>query len=370
MARTLKSDRFLFLAALLLVATSLVMVYSASAAPALEHFQQPSLFLMKQALWTALGLVALSIAMRVDYRRYRHETVVWSAFGLVLLLLVAVLFRGSVNGARRWFGVGGLGVQPSEPAKLVCVLVTALVLDRRMHRIDEAAYAVLPIAIMVGMLAGLVLLQPDFGTAMSLLLIAGVMIFAAGVNYRHIAGAVLVAIPTLSVLVLGSPYRRQRVRIFFDPWCDPFGAGYHIIQALIAVGSGGVWGKGLMNGVQKLFYVPEPYTDFIFAVVAEELGLVGTTAIVLSFAVMAWRGLRIAMRAEDAFGSFVALGLTTMIAVQGLINMSVVLKLLPTTGIALPLVSYGGSSLLVNLYGVGVLLNISQHESAVKNSPA
>jgi cell division protein FtsW len=291
---------------------------------------------------------------------------VWSVLGLVTLLLVAVLFRGSVNGASRWFGVGGLGIQPSEPAKLVCVLVTARLLERRMHRIDDVVYAVLPIGIMVGVLAGLVLLQPDFGTAMSLLVIAGVMAFAAGVTYRHIAAAVLVAMPTVSMLILVSAYRRQRVLIFLDPWRDPLGAGYHIIQALFAVGSGGVWGKGLMNGVQKLFYLPEPYSDFIFAVVAEEFGLVGTTAILVCFAVIAWRGLRIALRAEDAFGSLVALGLTTMIAVQGFVNMSVVLKLLPTTGIPLPLVSYGGSSLLVNLLGVGILLNISQHESAVR----
>jgi cell division protein FtsW len=212
-------------------------------------------------------------------------------------------------------------------------------------------------------LAGLVLLQPDFGTAMSLLMIAGVMVFAAGINYRHVFRFVLVAVPTVCVLVMSSAYRQQRFLVFLDPWRDPLGAGYQIIQALIAVGSGGVWGAGLMNGVQKLFYLPEPQTDFIFAVVAEELGLLGTTAILVCFVAIAWRGLRIASRAEDAFGSFMALGLTTMIAVQGFINMSVVLKLFPTKGIPLPLVSYGGSSELVNLLGIGMLLNISRHES-------
>jgi cell division protein FtsW len=363
MALKLKSDRTLFIATLLLVGTSVVMVYSASAAVALERFQQPSLFLAKQALWTALGLVLLWFAMRVDYRAYRNEGFIWSVFGLVTLMLVAVLFSAPVNGTRRWFGVGGLGIQPSELAKLACALFSALILERRMHRINEVSYSLVPIGIIVGAMVGLILLQPDFGTAMSLLLIVGVMVFAAGIKYRYIVEAALVALPTISVLVMSSPYRWQRVLTFLDPWRDPLGAGYQIIQSLIAVGSGGVWGRGLTNGVQKLFYLPEPHTDFIFAVIGEELGLIGATATLVCFAVIAWRGLRIAKRAEDPFGSFVAVGLTTMIAVQGFVNMSVVLKLLPTKGIPLPLVSYGGSSLLVNLLGMGMLLNISQHQS-------
>jgi cell division protein FtsW len=363
MALKLKSDRTLFIATLLLVGTSVVMVYSASAAVALERFQQPSLFLAKQALWTALGLVLLWFAMRVDYRAYRNEGFIWSVFGLVTLMLVAVLFSAPVNGTRRWFGVGGLGIQPSELAKLACALFTALILERRMHRINEVSYSLVPIGIIVGAMVGLILLQPDFGTAMSLLLIVGVMVFAAGIKYRYIVQAALVALPTISVLVMSSPYRWQRVLTFLDPWRDPLGAGYQIIQSLIAVGSGGVWGRGLTNGVQKLFYLPEPHTDFIFAVIGEELGLIGATATLVCFAVIAWRGLRIAKRAEDPFGSFVAVGLTTMIGVQGFVNMSVVLKLLPTKGIPLPLVSYGGSSLLVNLLGMGMLLNISQHQS-------
>jgi cell division protein FtsW len=363
MALKLKSDRTLFIATLLLVGTSVVMVYSASAAVALERFQQPSLFLAKQALWTALGLVLLWFAMRVDYRAYRNEGFIWSVFGLVTLMLVAVLFSAPVNGTRRWFGVGGLGIQPSELAKLACALFTALILERRMHCINEVSYSLVPIGIIVGAMVGLILLQPDFGTAMSLLLIVGVMVFAAGIKYRYIVEAAVVALPTISVLVMSSPYRWQRVLTFLDPWRDPLGAGYQIIQSLIAVGSGGVWGRGLTNGVQKLFYLPEPHTDFIFAVIGEELGLIGATATLVCFAVIAWRGLRIAKRAEDPFGSFVAVGLTTMIAVQGFVNMSVVLKLLPTKGIPLPLVSYGGSSLLVNLLGMGMLLNISQHQS-------
>ena len=363
MARTLKSDRVLFTATLLLVCASVVMVYSASALVALERFQQPYLFLTKQALWSVLGLAVLSVAMRVDYRMYRNDAFVWAVLALVAVMLVAVLFSAPVNGTRRWFGIGGLGIQPSELAKVAAVLFTALLLERRMHRIDEIRYSLLPIGIIVGGLAALILLQPDFGTAMTLLVIVLVMIYAAGLHYRYFIGTILAALPVFYVVMVSAPYRRRRLLAFMDPWADPLGDGFQIIQSLIAVGTGGVFGRGLMAGVQKLFYLPEPHTDFIFAVIAEELGLVGTTGILVCFAVIAWRGLRIAMRASDPFGSFVALGITTMIAVQAFVNMSVVLSLLPTKGIPLPLVSAGGSSLLINLLGMGVLLNISQHES-------
>jgi cell division protein FtsW len=362
MARTLKSDKVLFTATLLLVCASVVMVYSASAVVANARFQQPYFFLVRQALWAVLGLAVLTIAMRIDYRTYRNDAIVWAVLGVVGVLLVAVLFSAPVNGTRRWFGVGGLGIQPSEIAKIACVLFTALMLERRMHRIDDIKYSLLPIAIIVSALVGLILLQPDFGTSMSLVLIVGVMIFAAGLSYRYFIGTILVSAPLIYALLMSAPYRRRRLLAFWDPWADPLGDGFQIIQSLIAVGTGGVFGKGLMNGVQKLFYLPEPHTDFIFAVISEELGLIGATGVLICFCVITWRGLRIAMRAEDSFGSFVALGLTTMIAAQAFVNMSVVLSLLPTKGIPLPLVSNGGSSLLINLLGMGMLLNISKHE--------
>lgn len=363
MARKLKSDRILFTATLLLVFASIVMVYSASALVALERFQQPYLFLIKQALWTVLGLAVLGIVMRVDYRTYRNEAFIWASLAVVALLLVGVLFSGPVNGTRRWFGVGGLGIQPSELAKLACVLFTAMMLERRMHRVDDVAYSILPIGLVVGLLVGLILLQPDFGTAMSLLLIITIMVFAAGLHYRYFVGTLLAALPMIYIVLVSAPYRRRRLMAFWDPEADPLGDGFQIIQSLIAVGTGGVFGKGIMAGVQKLFYLPEPHTDFIYAVIAEELGLIGATAVLVCFGVIAWRGLRIAMRAEDRFGAFVAIGVTTMIVAQAFVNMSVVLGLLPTKGIPLPLVSNGGSSLLINLLGMGMLLNISQHES-------
>jgi len=364
LARKLKIDRVLFTATLLLVCVSVVMVYSASAVIALERFQQPYLFLTKQALWSVLGLAVLGVAMRVDYRTYRNEAFIWCLLALVLLMLVAVLFSAPVNGTRRWFGVGGFGIQPSELAKVACVFFTALMLERRMHRIDDLSYSLLPIGLIIGLVVALILLQPDFGTSMSLALVVAVMVFAAGLHYRYFVGLALVALPAIYLVLVAAPYRRRRLLAFWDPWADPLGDGFQIIQSLVAVGTGGVFGRGLMGGVQKLFYLPEPHTDFIYAVIGEELGLVGATAILLCFCVIAWRGLRISARAEDVFGSFVALGLTTMIAAQALVNISVVLGLIPTKGIPLPLVSFGGSSLLINLLGTGVLLNISQHESA------
>jgi cell division protein FtsW len=364
MARKLKSDTVLFITTILLVGVSIVMVYSASAVVGLERYGRPSMFLIKQAMWAVLGIAMLGVVMRVDYRTYREPVFIWTALAVVSVALVAVLFSPPVNNARRWFGFAGIGVQPSELAKLAAIFFIAALLERRMHRINEVSYALAPIGVLVAFLFGLIMLEPDFGTAMSLMLIAVVMVFAAGIDYRYVAGAALAALPAIYILVMGTGYRRRRMLAFLNPWEDPLGDGFQIIQSLIAVGTGGVWGKGLMNGGQKLFYLPEPHTDFIYSVISEELGLFGATAVLLCFCIVAWRGLRVALRAPDAFGAFLALGLTTMIALQALINISVVLGLMPTKGIPLPFVSAGGSSLLINLVGMGILLNVSQHASS------
>jgi cell division protein FtsW len=364
MARKLKSDKVLFITTLLLVCSSIVMVYSASAVVAEEKFEQANFFLMRQTMWAVLGLAVLAITMRIDYRTYRNELFVWALLAMVGLMLVAVFFSPPINNTRRWLGFGGLGIQPSELAKIAAVLFTALMLERRMHRINELSYSLMPIAIVVGVLCALIFFQPDYGTMLSLLLIVAMMVFAAGLHYRFIVGAALAAAPVLYILLMSADYRRRRLFAFLDPWADPLGDGFQIIQSLIAVGTGGVTGQGLMAGVQKLFYLPYPYTDFIFAVIGEELGLIGTTGVLVCFVLIAWRGLRIAMRAEDSFGSFVALGITTMLCIQAFVNMSMVLAMLPTKGIPLPFVSNGGSSLLISLLGMGILLNISQHEAS------
>jgi cell division protein FtsW len=362
-ARTLKSDRVLFLATVGLVCLSIVMVWSASAVVAMERYQQPYLFLTKQLLWALLGLAAMWGAMAVDYRRYREPVFIWSCLGVVTLCLVAVLFSPPVNNARRWFSVGGLGIQPSELAKLSAIFFIAALLERRMHRINEIGYSLLPIGLVVGLLVALILLEPDFGTSMSLALIAGVMVFSAGLSYLYVAAAGAMLVPLAAFIMLGADYRRRRLFAFMHPWDDPLGDGFQLIQSLIAVGTGGVTGKGLMQGVQKLFYLPEPHSDFIYAVISEELGLIGATVVLMCFCVITWRGLRVASRAPDTFGAFLALGLTTMVAVQALVNISVVLGLMPTKGIPLPFVSAGGSSLIINLLGMGVLLNVSRHAS-------
>ena len=363
MARKLKSDRVLFTTTVLLIALSVVMVYSASAVLALERFEQPYFYLYRQMLWASMGLAVLFITMRIDYRTYRNDAFVWALLGVVGLLLIAVFFAPARNNAHRWLNVGGFGIQPSELAKIAAVLFTALVLERRMSRINELSYSLTPIAIVSGALFVLIVLQPDYGTSITLLFIVAMMVFAAGLHYRYILGASVLALPVLAWVLLSADYRIKRLTAFLNPEADPLGSGYQIIQSQIAVGTGGVLGKGLMGGVQKLFYLPEPHTDFIFAVIGEELGLIGTTGVVICFCLIAWRGLRIAMRAEDGFGSFVAIGLTTAIAFQALVNISVVLGLMPTKGIPLPLVSNGGSSLLISLLAVGILLNISQHEA-------
>lgn len=364
MARKLKSDKVLFISTLLLVCASIVMVYSASAVLALDKYRQPYLFLVKQSMWAALGLAVLGIVMRFDYRNYKQPTFIWTALIVVGVGLVAVLFSSPINNARRWFGLGGMGVQPSELAKLAAIFFMAAILERRMNRINEVTYSLTPIAIVVGLLFVLILLEPDFGTAMSLLTIAVVMVFAAGISYQYLVGSVLCALPVVYLVLMSAAYRRRRLLAFLDPWNDPLGDGFQIIQSLIAVGTGGIFGRGLMAGVQKLFYLPAPHTDFIYSVIAEELGLIGATAVLLCFCLIVWRGLRVSLLAPDPFGAFLALGLTTMIAVQALVNISVVLGMMPTKGIPLPFISAGGSSLVINLLGMGILLNVSQHASS------
>jgi cell division protein FtsW len=364
MARKLKSDKLLFTATLLLVCTSVVMVYSASAVIATERFQAPYLFLFKQGAWVLIGLSLMPIVMRIDYRCYRQPLVIWTGIGLVTAALVAVLFSAPVNGASRWLGLGPLGVQPSELAKIAIIVFTAALLERRMDRIDEVGYSLLPIGVVTGGIVGLILIEPDLGTAVSILVIAAAMVFASGVSYRYVIGLALVAAPALYLVVMSTEYRRQRVLAFLNPWNDPLGSGYQMIQSMIAVGTGGIFGRGLMGGVQKLFYLPEPHNDFIYAVIAEELGLIGATVVLACFCVITWRGLRTATRAPDRFGAFLAIGLTVMLVFQAFFNISVVLGLAPTKGIPLPFVSAGGSSLLISLLGMAILLNVSQHASS------
>jgi cell division protein FtsW len=363
MARKLKSDKLLFTATLLLVCTSVVMVYSASAVLSQERNQDAYLYLFKQATFALIGLCLVPVIMRIDYRTYRQPVVIWTALIVVGLALVAVLFGRPIKGATRWLSIAGLGIQPSELAKIVVIVFVAALLERRMDRINDPA-SLLPIGLVLGSIVGLILVQPDLGTSVALVAIVGVMIFAAGISYHYVVGLALAAVPAFYFVVWRVDYRRGRVLAFLDPMAHRLGDGYQAAQSMIAVGTGGITGRGLMDGVQKLFYLPEPHNDFIYAVIGEELGLIGATVVLACFCVITWRGLRTSLRAPDRFGAFLALGLTVMVAFQALFNISVVLSLLPTKGIPLPLVSYGGSSLLINLIGMGILLNVSQQASS------
>ena len=370
MARTLKSDKMLFLMTLLLVGFSVVMVFSASAVVAAERYQSAALFVSKQLVWAIIGIGLMLVVMRVEYHHLKRPALIWTLLALTVTLLFAVFLFDKVNGTRRWIQLGFASIQPSEIAKLALVVFIAAVLDRRMHRVNDASHTLLPIGAVAGGLVFLVFSQPDFGTAVMLAMIALAMLFAAGLSYRYLGGVLMLLLPAAMVAVYLAPYRMKRMLTFLDPMADELNGGYQITHSLIALGTGGLFGKGLMASVEKLFYIPEAHTDFIFAVIGEELGLLGTTLTLACFVIIGWRGLRASLRAPDRFGALLGVGITTMIVVQALINMSVVTSLAPTKGIPLPLISNGGSSLLINLVAMGILLNISQQTLPVTGARA
>jgi cell division protein FtsW len=363
MARTLRSDKLLFWATLLLVGASIVMVYSATAVPSAEDGQAPYSFLFKQLAFGAVGTIVLLAVMRIDYHEYRRPALIWTLLAVTVVGLFAVFLFSPRNGTQRWILIGSTSIQPSELAKLAAIVFAAAILERRMHRVNEPGYALVPIGVVTIGLAALILRQPDFGTAAVLVGVVGLLVFVAGLSYRYLFGLAVVLLPAAIMLLVSADYRTRRLLCFLNPEQDRLGCGYQVLQSEIAVGSGGVLGRGLMEGVQKLFYLPEAHTDFIYAVIGEEFGLIGTTLILLCFVVIGWRGARTALRAPDRFGTLLAIGLTMMVALQAFVNISVVLGLLPTKGIPLPFVSNGGSSLMVNLVAVGVLLNVSQQGS-------
>lgn len=361
MAKRVGIDKWLFASTLLLVVTGVVMVFSASAVMAGERFGSPYHFLLRQLGWAVAGLIAMALIMNMDYRRLKRPAIIFTLLGVTTLLLVAVFFLDRAHHTHRWVRIGSFfSFQPSELAKPALILFLAFFLESRTKFIDDWRHTLLPAVVPVVLFAGLIVKQPDLGTAVVCMVIAAAILYVAGMRLRYFAYALIPILPVLYFLLFHVGWRRDRMLAFLDPYSDPQGRGFHVIQSLIAVGTGGVTGMGLMEGKQKLFYLPEPHTDFIYAVVSEELGLIGALLIVALFSVFAYRGFRAAFRTRDLFGRYLAIGITTMIAVQAFFNISVVLALLPTKGITLPFVSYGGSSLFVMLASVGVLLNISQ----------
>jgi cell division protein FtsW len=361
LAKKLSSDATLFAVTLALLGLGLVMVWSASSALAHEAHGNAYHFLVRQVLWACLGLMAMAAAMRIDYRKLRQPGVVYATVIGTTVLLIVVLFTGPVNETHRWIRAGGLSFQPAELAKLSLILFLAYHLERRGDRVNEFLPSLFPALLLLGWFAFLVYIQPDLGTAATLVLVGGVMFFLAGVRIRYFAALLLPGLLLLYQLIMMAAYRRDRIEAFLNPWSDARGSGYQIIQSLIAVGTGGLTGVGLMEGRQKLFYLPYPYSDFIFAVIGEELGLLGAAAVIAAFVLFLWRGVRAGFRAPDLFGTLLAAGLTAAIVLQALINVSVVLGLLPTKGIPLPFISAGGSSLFLTLLSAGLVLNVSQH---------
>jgi cell division protein FtsW len=361
MAKRVSVDRWLFTVTMLLVFVGLVMVFSASAVMARERFGSPYAFLSKQLVWAVAGLAAMVITMRVDYRRYKHPALVFSLMGLTTLLLISVFFLDRSHNTHRWIHAGGFSFQPSELAKPVLILFLAYFLESRSKTMDDVRNTLLPAAAPVVVCLGLIVLQPDLGTAIACAGIAACILYVAGMRLRYFGYAFGASLVPLYFLIFHVSFRRDRILAFWNPYAERQKAGFHLIQSLIAVGTGGLTGTGLMEGKQKLFYLPEPHTDFIFAVTAEELGLVGAIAVVALFTIFLWRGMRASWRTGDMFGRYLAVGITSMVVLQAFINISVVLGMMPTKGIPLPLVSYGGSSLFVTLACVGVLLNITKH---------
>lgn len=362
------SDRLLLLVTLSLVGLGIVMIYSASAIRAQERFGDPTFFLKKQLVYACLGLLAMAWAMGRDLKTFQRLTPILFLGSLLLLLLVLVPHVGvRINGARRWLRLFGISFQPAELAKLTVILFLASYFARRQDRLDDFLDGFLPPLCMTGLAAGLIILQPNFGTASVLLFSAGALFFVGGARIRHLLGAAAGALPLLVFLVMRSAHGKTRFLALLDPTRVPAKATYQLDQSFYALGPGGLFGRGLGDSMQKLFFLPEPHTDFIFAIVGEEMGFVGAMLVVGLFALFLWRGTRAAVRAGDPYASYLALGITGLVVGQAALNMGVVSGLLPTTGVPLPFVSFGGSSLTVTLFGVGVLLNVSRRAAQARS---
>jgi len=356
-----KADRWIVGATVVLVGLGIVMIYSASAIRAQERFGDPTFFLKKQVLWAALGLLAMVWAVTWDLKRFQRVTPILFLLSLLLLLLVLVPGVGvKINGARRWLRFFGLSFQPAELAKLAVVLFLASYFARRQDRLDSFLDGFLPPLLMTGLMAALIIAQPNFGTAVILLLTAAVLFFVGHARVSHLLGTAALSLPGLLLMMWMSDHGRARLLALWNPSQVSARATYQLDQSFYALGPGGWLGLGLGNSMQKLFFLPEPHNDFIFAILGEELGFVGAVIVVAVFTVFLWRGTRTAIRAPDPYARYLAMGVTGLIVSQAVVNMGVVSGLLPTTGVPLPFLSFGGSSLVIMLFAVGVLLNVSR----------
>lgn len=365
MVNRLRIDWFLFTIAAGLAAFGAAMVYSASAMIAMRESQSQFTYFYKQFAFTLIGLGVMFVVSKIDYRRYQNEWVVYGIFAVTVILLISVFGFPSINGAKRWIRFGGFSLQPSEIAKVALPIFLAFFLTKHEKTMGELKSTVIPCLSALVLLAGLIFIEPDLGTVIVLCAIFSAVYFAAGARILHIATVAALMVMAGIGAVIFAPWRVQRLMAFLDPFKHSDDAGYQVVQSLYAIGSGGIAGEGFAKGQAKLFYLPYPYSDFIFSVVGEELGLIGTMAVLIAFGLLLWRGTRAALLAPDRFGMLLGIGIITGIIVQALFNISVVISILPAKGIPLPFISYGGSSVLVTMAAVGILLNISQHGSKI-----
>ncbi len=361
-------DAPLLFCTILLVGIGVTMTYSASAVLAREHFGDSYFFLKRTLLFALLGFSGMAAASRLAYSRYRK--LVYPILAVALLLVVAVMIPGigrTISGATRWIRFGPVAFQPSELAKVAMIIFLAYSLEKKADRIRSFTVGFLPHIIFMAAVAGAILVQRDFGAAATIAALTWFMMFVAGVRLPYLFGMFAAALPLAIMLVAGSSYRRRRILAFLNPWSDQYGSGFQMIQSFVAFNEGGWFGRGLGQGQQKLFYLPEAHTDFIFSVIGEELGLIGIMFVIALFAFFCYRGLRIALAAPDLFGRYLAVGCTLLIGLEAVLNMGVVMGLLPTKGLALPFISYGGSSLVISLVAVGILLNVSTYRRVQKS---
>jgi cell division protein FtsW len=357
-------DYILFFTVMFLLGIGIIMVYSSSAVSAYANFHDSYYFLKRQIIWASLGVITMLIMMNVDYHIWRKlaKPILFVTLFLLILVLIPGLGR-VVNGARRWLGVGSIYLQPSEIAKLGMVFFVSDALAQAQKKMTSFRHGLLPQLLILLLVFGLILKEPDLGTALSIGGTVFILLFAAGAKVSHLASLGAASVLGIITAIFVEPYRMKRLLAFSNPWADPLDTGYHIIQSLYAIGSGGLFGVGLGRSREKFLYLPEPHTDFIFAILGEELGLIGTVTVIVLFFLFAWRGFRVAIAASDIYGSLLATGITIMIVLQALMNIAVVTASMPVTGIPLPFISFGGSALIFTLAGVGVLLNISRNVS-------
>ena len=355
-------DHLLLFITLALTGIGALMVYSSSAIIAFEGNNDSLYFFKKQLSFICLGFILMIIIMHFNYNHFRKLTI--PLLMLSLLMLIAVLIPGfgvEKNGARRWLSIMGISFQPSEFAKFSLILYTAYSISKRKEKLYDFFNGAFPLLLILGTFCGLLILQPDFGTVITLASAVFLLLFAGGARLSHLVYLALASLPFLYISISKVSYRKRRILAFLDPWSDQLDSGYQIIQSFLAFGRGGIWGVGIGEGKEKLFYLPWPHTDFILSIIAEELGLIGVSTVVILFFLLVWRGIRISVNSADLFGTLLSLGITLLIGLQSIINIGVAMGLFPTKGLPLPFISYGGSSVILSLSSIGVLLNISEH---------